>query len=268
MTIAIGNARSRDQNEHRIWHTTGRTIAVLAISLVSIACLPTSAHADYTIDATVGGHYGTNDVGGILQVGATQGSYFTGIAGNPTGEARNYFVFDLSQVTGGVSGVTIELSDPANGFVPNVDGISSLTYNLRDASQDAASLSLGGNFFPGDPGYSATLSRFNNLGSGTFFGSESISAVNDGTTLSITLNSAAIASVIAHEGQLLAIGGATDFVVTTSEVGVFNHSGSSGIERLVIHTRGVPEPGSLSLIGIGGLALLGYVRCCRQVTRV
>ena len=156
----------------------------------------------------------------------------------------------------------------SNGFVPNVDGISSLTYNLRDASQDAASLSLGGNFFPGDPGYSATLSRFNNLGSGTFFGSESISAVNDGTTLSITLNSAAIASVIAHEGQLLAIGGATDFVVTTSEVGVFNHSGSSGIERLVIHTRGVPEPRSLSLIGIGGLALLGYVRCCRQVTRV
>jgi hypothetical protein len=251
-----------------------RFISAYAIVLL-MACLPMSVHADYVINATDTGNYAKNG-GGFFgspeSIQARTGIYAAGVQ-DYTGfgfvaiETRNYFEFNLAQVAGQITGVTLQLFEPVGGFLAlnhNVPFGGSASYTLRDASQDAGNLAENGGLILGEAGYSAYLSRYNNLGSGTLFGGTTVTSTNDGTILSIALNSSAIAAILAHEGGMFAIGGAVDpsaLPNNFSFVGIFNGSNSVGISRLVIQTsQSVPEPGSLALVGIGGLVFLGHAR--------
>ena len=85
---------------------------------------------------------------------------------------------------------------------------------------------------------SGQVGIYNDLGSGVQYASTVVTAASDGTQVLITLDAAALASLIAAEGGSWAVGGAV--------------SASSS----------VPEPTSFGLLGAGlaGLAVLGRRR--------
>lgn len=254
---------------------TVRTRNFVAAIAALMACLSGTANADFTIDATALGRYQSSTPTAFSpgSVYAETGSFRILVRDETSvslgsSESRNYFVFDLSQVVGQVTGVTFELENPGVFSTAGFDPVTSVNYRLRDASQDSASLPVDASANLGDAGYSDLLARFDDLGSGTLFGGATITAADDSTTLSFTLNSAAIASVMAHQGGLFAIGGAIDppaFNNHLSRVDMFNNG--VGMIRLIIQTSAVPEPGSLTLIGLGGIGALGLARRRRHRAR-
>lgn len=132
-------------------------------------------------------------------------NYLVGVNGR---EYRNFAVFDLA----GVSNITTAtlrmfLKDDS---ITSRNGYSSPdsfeTYTLWDVGTNVASL-LGG---------TSPQSTFDDLGSGTMFGSVDVSASDNGTYVEVVLNADAITSMINSTG-LWAIGGAVSTADSISE---------------------------------------------------
>lgn len=152
-----------------------------------------------------------------------------------TGYYNNFFLFDLAGVTGTITGATLTAYNP-----DYVSGVLSTwsTWDISSALSNVSS-SWGDNSATG-------LSIFNDLQSGTLFGSRQVTNVVDGTPVSITLNANAIASLNAASGSW-GIGGTLR-------------------EGYVIPGQAVPEPGTWAMM-IGGFAAIGFA-ARRRKTRV
>lgn len=143
-------------------------------------------------------------------------NYIAGLCSDCGGPVfRNFFVFNIP--TAAIVTATLNLNtftyDSTNPFE---------TYTLFDITTDLNTL-LGG---------TGGIAAYNDLGSGTVYGTRDYTAPDANQFRSITLNAAAIAALQASAGGTFALGGALDSPQTT------------------------PEPVTISLLGLSLVALI------------
>jgi hypothetical protein len=173
-------------------HATAPTVTVFNSTALGFGgdVVLTINGVDYT--AFNSGHY--DNLGGSIFTNYQAG--FDGFNGNPLSEVRNFFAFDLSDLSGPITSATLTI--PSNPFgigYNNTSGSDSITYTNWDVSTSLDDLNDGTN----------GLSTFADLGSGVKFGSTLIGP-NDLVT-TVTLDAAALEDISAAEGKDFAIGG-------------------------------------------------------------
>ncbi len=155
-------------------------------------------------------------------------NYFVG-ADSQT-EYRNFFVFDLSNVTDPITSASLNLFNPFFGYSGPSTG---LTYNISDVSTPIASLAGG----------TGGVAAFTDLGTGTNFGSTIATSDSNNSFINVALNSSAISALSANTG-LFAFGGAipnpepNQSIFTGSEFDLTD-------TQLVLETQPVPAPPAL-----------------------
>jgi hypothetical protein len=217
---------------------------VLGLTLLGAlsAAAPASADVINAIDsgwyAETGLHVATND------------NY---VVGEVAGLVRhNFFVFDLTAVVDDIASASVQLYNPTNAL-PALRGYISPdateTFDLYDVSTPIASLSASSAIGP------AGVAVFDDLGTGTVLGQRVVSAADNGTTISLTLNADGLAALNAARGGLFALGGALSSLGGADNEYVFGFSvalDNPDVRRLEFRTQpAVPEPATLALLGIG-----------------
>jgi hypothetical protein len=213
-----------------------------------------SAGATTLLDAAARGWY--IESGGVNGA-AADNNYLAGDCGGAScqgvhTDARDWFEFDLSGISGAVTSAVLLLDVPS-GSPPGYDSdaATSETYVLFD-------IALGNVGSLGTP--SAAI--WADLGSGTTYGSHVAASSDIGTTLSIPLNAAGLSAINAVLESHFALGGAiTTLNGVQDDEYLFGFSnGSSNHTRLELTV--VPEPHTALLLGAGllGLALRWHGR--------
>jgi Bacterial pre-peptidase C-terminal domain/Bacterial Ig-like domain len=144
---------------------------------------------------------------------ATNESYEVGQI--PPTQYRNYFVFDLSNIGSPITTAALNLTDVTGGYN---SPLSSDTYGLFDVSTPISALVASG---AGQTGI------FNDLGSGTGYGSQTITTASDGTVISTSLSAAGITGLNSGRGGLFAIGGALTSISGSNTQFLFGSSGNA-----------------------------------------
>lgn len=149
---------------------------------------------------------------------------------------RNYFTFDLTGVTDTITSATLKLFT----YVVSAD----LAYELYDVSTDPVTL---------DTTSAPNSTIFNDLGSGTSYGSFSVRVNQSHSDVLFTLNSAGVAAINAARGSFFSIGG--DAPTAGPNDYIFGFGISATPSNALVLTSGlteVPEPSPLpGLLGFG-----------------
>jgi hypothetical protein len=217
-----------------------RTIRMLAAIALLGAALPVSA-ASVTLT--------TRDQGWYKDTGVAEAGNWNYLAGHCSADScsffneyRNFFIFDLSRVTGRITSATLYLWMPESGFVSPT---GSETYQLFSVETPADEV-----------GARWGVDIFEDLGAGVGYGSYTATEADSYSFVAIALEAAALADLNAA-AALFALGGAvTSLDPEENDEVVFANSGwIRGI--LVVET--IPIPGAAWLLGSAALAL-----CCRR----
>ncbi len=224
-------------------------IAVLTALIVAGMAAP-SAAAPITLTATDGGWYnalGFHD--------PTNPNYIAGQ--NSLLEFRDFFTFNLSSLAGmTVTSATLALTNPSSGYSSNS---ATETYTLFDVSTSAATLVAGGIF---------QFNTFNDLGSGTSFGSRTVSSADNNTIVLTSFNAAGLNALNAGIGGAFAVGGAVTSLSGLSDQFIFGFTGSGNVRELRLNVEPViPEPATLVLLGSGLLFGAAGARMRRRRNR-
>jgi hypothetical protein len=139
---------------------------------------------------------------------------------------NDFFTFHVAPGTYTSATISAYLPNPGSGMSAFYCNCSSLTYQLWDVSTPIGILQASN---------SGQTGIFNDLESGTFFGSVVVTSADQGTQILVNLNAAGLASLNAAAGGDWAVGGS-------------------------IYGAQSPEPGTLILLGSGILGLAGVLR--------
>jgi hypothetical protein len=156
---------------------------------------------------------------------------------------RNFFVYDLSSITGTIVDAKLGYLFTTVGLDTAVQGFED--YELYDITTPFDILLNG----------DAEVAAFNDLGSGTLFGSTTIFVEQEEIPFEIQLNPAAIESLNQADG-LWGIGGKLTTITPGPNVSEFY--GTTGVSQdltttPLILTIEIPAPGVLALLGAAGL---------------
>jgi PEP-CTERM motif len=218
--------------------TPGPVARIILVGIALVVLLqPGWSVADIILDASNSGFY--NDVGN-----QQFGNYIVGRLTIPSQVSNDYFVFDLTGVKGNISSATLKLTNPTDGY--SSQDLNE-TFTIFNVATPIGTLLKPGGLMPG---------IFLDLGSGTSYGSGTVSAADNGKTLSFGFNANGIQALNAAEGMKLAIGGSlTSLSTRTDNEYAFAYSGSGGeVRQLVITTT--PEPSTLASMSLGALGLV------------
>jgi hypothetical protein len=234
--------------------------AIFVAAVAGISVYVDTPALAVTIDTTRFGIYenfgaGANDFSHSPNTGQLQrydvGSSFSG--GGTTVLQRDYFVFDLANVTGTVTGATLSIFSPSAPTQTN----ASDTLAIFDVTTPVTTL-IGNT-----EGQGAYGSEFTDLGTGTQYGSVLLNpaTIQAGTQIDIPLTNA-LGDINAQQGGLFAVGG-TIFPLNLIDGGgpYYLNGGTSGaIAQLTLQTSttSVPEPTSLLLLGAGLVGLAAW----------
>lgn len=186
----------------------------------------------------------------VRNTNPTNDNYFTGVARGK--EYRSYFTFDLPDLIGEtVTGATLELRRYKQKFYP--------TLELFDVSASATDLAQRDLF---------SREIFDDLGSGTSYGSFTPGSGASTDVLSFDLNADALSDIMASLGGYFSfgakVGGGVMFSFSDGEPG---HGGPGYTQQLVLTTTPsaiappapVPLPAPLAML-VAGLGALGLAR--------
>jgi hypothetical protein len=173
--------------------------------------------------------------------GGHTGSNKNYVAGLGTGlERRDYFVFNLAGVTQTILGAQLNLFNPAGGY-SSPDPTE--TYTAFDVSTAIPALEASG---PGQ------IAIFNDLGSGTSYGAQTVSAASNGQTVSVALNAAAVSALNAGRGGQVAVGGAVTTISGPADQFIFAFTNTGTEAKQLVLT--FAEPGDWYAINVGSTA--------------
>jgi hypothetical protein len=225
---------------------SGGAIFVMKIAtlLLLINCFWQIDAGAITLTATNTGAYSGPGGSGSLGRSGDQ-NYIAGwfAMPNPAFEYRDFFVFDLSGVTGAITGAQLHVLKPFPDTSPNPTD----TFSLFDVSTDIPTLI----------GSSGSISIFSDLGSGNVYGSTDYVPSAGNVIVSIDLNATAILAMNNALGSEFALGGAVqNFVGGRSFQTIFGGSAGPNGVTLMITTAEVPEPTSFSLLAAAAMALV------------
>jgi hypothetical protein len=209
-------------------------VIILAGGLMSGA---DASAATLTLTSTATGNYASDG-----SHSAASANYAVGQTGGTV--YHDFFAFDVPHVD---SILGASLLVPALGYLsirPNENVV------LYDVSTPLSTLTAT---------QTSATPIFDDLGSGDIFAVKSVTAADDNTFVTFSLNSGAVASLVAAIGTSWAIGGAITpmLLPAGSDELVFASSVSVGA-KLVLQV--VPEPPAIALAAIGALGLANFVR--------
>src|SRR5687768_4812961 len=161
----------------RFPHTT------IILSFIVLALNATSASAALI-------QIGATDTGAYKSDGSHAAASQNYITGQFQTESRSFFVFDLTGVSAPITAATLNLWNPNTNPHPCCLGYRSPsateTFNLFDVSTSVSTVTGGG---------AGLTNIFDDLGTGTLFGTHVASAADNGKVISIALNAAALAAL-------------------------------------------------------------------------
>jgi hypothetical protein len=166
---------------------------------------------------------------------------------------RNFFVFDLASVVTPIASAKLAVyvpNSPAQLGPGYISGDPSENYELHDVVTSISTLVDG----------TGGVAAHTDLGSGIVYGSRTMTSVDIGSMVEITLNSSAIAALDAATG-LIGIGGSLttlDALANNELVFTWSNTGNTATPNTELRLTLVPEPSTLLLLGIGAISLLGY----------
>ena len=178
----------------------------LILPLVAfLSHLAVAAPSSTTLTATSSGFFGSDGLT-VSSVNPNLENYAVGWDPKDFSDAvllRNFFVFDLSTVSGTITSATLDLYMPGP---PAAKGYESdqpnEPYQITNTSTGIAQLT---SIYQQGSATGQTI--FGTLGTGTVFASTTVSASDQGTTIHISLNTAGVAFLNMNEGGPIALSG-------------------------------------------------------------
>jgi hypothetical protein len=151
----------------------------------------------------------------------TNPDYIAGQYDNPPLEKfHDFFVFDLSGITHTIASAQLQVSNPSDGYYSTR---SSDTFTLYDDTTALATLEGPGS----GTNQASEVAVFNDLGSGTNYGSTTVSSASDGQIVSVNFDSNGVSALNSHRGKQWAVGGALTTASGTHDQAIFSDTGNS-----------------------------------------
>lgn len=175
-------------------------------------------------------------------------NYITGVSGSS--EFRSYFTFDLSSISGEtVTGATIELRRYNQSGTPTLE-----FFDVSTSAEDLAQRNT------------VSAAIFDDLGTGSSYGSFTPTAGASTDVLSFVLNGDALRDITASLGGYFSIGATVSNGIMFSSSGSEPGNGGSGFTQQLVLATGpvvgpapVPLPAPLALLA-AGVASMALVR--------
>jgi hypothetical protein len=178
-----------------------------------------------TLSATGSGWY--TDLG---RHDSNDANYFVGTDLTPN--FHDFFVFDLSNVTGPITSAVLSVGNSSVGYFDSNSNSSTAVYTNWQVGTSIASLEA--NNSAGATG----VSIYDDLANGNFYGATTVGYADNGNQVNITLDAAAISDLFASEGHQFAIGGALAAAPSAPE----------------------PSTWAMMILGFAGIGLMAYRR--------
>lgn len=214
--------------------------ATFLIAVLSVAASASGAAATTVINSFASGWY--QNSGGTPSPGTTN------IIEDST--RNNYFAFNLSGVSGTVTGAKLTIFGGNGFFIFNSTTPATVTYSIYDVSANVDVLT----------NHTAGLATFTDLGSGSVYGSTS-SAVSTtfGSMPQLVIDlSGGLDAINAALGGLFALGGGSNLV--SNQGFLWSSSSANPAAQLELETTPVPAALPLFATVFGGSGLLAWGR--------
>jgi hypothetical protein len=216
-----------------------KTLATFLVAALSVAASASSTAATtVTINSNASGFY--QNTGGTPSLGSTN------IIEDST--RNNYFAFDLSGLSGTVTGAKLTIFGPNSLFLFNSTTPATVTYSIYDVTTDIGALT----------GHTAGAAAFTDLGSGLVYGSTSFAATTGSSPQLVIDLSGGLNDINAALGGLFALGG--DSSLVSNQGFLWSSSFLGPAAQLTLETTPLPAALPLFATVLGGGGLVAWRR--------